>query len=327
MERETQKDPMYIILSFDGGGVRMVLQYHIIKRILAKFPTLLDKITLFTGTSAGSMLAAGFATEILDTKKDNFVNDVNIKRIFERKLDQKITSVGGMTKSKYSNDNLEDLLDDIFGKICLSDMKKAIMIPAFKLEGEVTPKTDLEKPSWLKNRIPRWHPIYYNNFQMGTVREYHPNKSLKDIIMESTAAPCYFPIINGVVDGGIGNTNPSLSAISKLLEKGIKLENIYVLSIGSGERANSIDVTDDEWGLIKWAPYLLDMISDADQDVSSNACYHILKDRFWRVQPILNETISLDDTTKYDKLIDIAHSFDLTNTYIWIKNLLYNIKN
>lgn len=304
----------YLVLSFDGGGVRMVLQNRILDRIIEKYPNLLDKITVFAGTSAGSILAVGLATGV---SPSNFLSKTTIKTIFKK------TSLG-IFKNKYDNKGLLQSLRSAFGNQTFPShvSEKKLFVTAFKAcVDEVLKVTSPETPKWYNPRVPRWHPLLFNNFSST------PNESLVNIIASSCSAPTYFPIYNGLVDGGIGNTNPSLSVLSKMVAEGIDISDIYILSIGSGENSNSIPVKDKnaKYGALRWAPHILDMLFDATSELVSQQLYEILGDRFWRVQPVLGSTsIPLNDIKSYDKLLDLADTFNLENTLRWIGNVLNN---
>lgn len=310
----------YFVLSFDGGGVRMILQNQILTRILDVYPDFLEKVNVFAGTSAGSVLATGLATGILpgDT---NLISKTLVGKIFKKSLARPI----GIFKNKYDSHGLRESLEDVFGTNREFPDDKKLFITAFKAcsDSDQLLNTDSGRPKWLLPRVARWHPIAYHNLD-----ETRPQANLVDAILSSSAAPTYFPIFKGNVDGGIGNTNPTLSILTKLISKGVDISNIYILSIGSGENSNFIAerYENAEWGVMRWAPRILDMLFDASQELTSQQAYEILGDNFWRVQPVLGDTpIALDDVESYDKLIQIGKDFDLKNTLQWIGKILGNV--
>ena len=85
--------------------------------------------------------------------------------------------------------------------------------------------------------------------------------------MWGTAAPVYFPIEKGYIDGGVFANNPSLCAMTRVLANIPQLSSrdVSVLSIGTGMRPMRIDVENGgshSWGLGRWAPYLVDLLFD-----------------------------------------------------------------
>ena len=86
--------------------------------------------------------------------------------------------------------------------------------------------------------------------------------------MWGTAAPVYFPIEKGYIDGGVFANNPSLCAMTRVLANIPQLSSrdVSVLSIGTGMRPMRIDVENGgshSWGLGRWAPYLVDLLFDS----------------------------------------------------------------
>lgn len=317
-----------IVLSLDGGGTRMILQYIILKRIMEKFPSFLQSVNVFAGVSAGSLLASALLLTTPRGLDRLFINE-NVERIFRRSYSKKITSLGGLIHSKYSNEHLRDILNETFGDISfetLSQLSQKIFIPVFRVDGKEDDGGDedqiqINKPKWLNRRVKRWHTVYYDTID---ICDNNKDRSvrLNDVIMESSAAPCYFPIFNGCIDGGVSANNPSLCILARLISLGYDIKDIYILSLGTGEKPSFLDVDDASQGFIQWAPRLLDVILDASSEVTSENAYKILGNGFWRIQPVLPESIRLDDASKYEQLVAIAENFNMENTFGWIEQLL-----
>lgn len=320
----------HLIISFDGGGARMVIQYYIMLRIIEKFPNLLEKVSVYAGTSAGAILASYFATN----NQIDLVSKKTLDAIFSRSCFRKLISLGGMVKSKYTSKHLREVVESLVGEATLGQVQKGLFIPVFhatkdvNVEKQENPHWSPE-PSWLKARVPRWGPQYKHNLDSGVVSvgnnlgdNSYVSEKLAEIILQSAAAPYYFPMCGEYVDGGIGNNNPSLSILTKLIARGVDGRDIYILSIGSGETPLSIDGENKDWGAAQWLPYLLNMTFDASEEVTSQQCYDLLRDRFWRIQPVLEHAIALDDTHAFDKLVSIAGNHDLRHTFDWLEKLM-----
>jgi patatin-like phospholipase/acyl hydrolase len=82
--------------------------------------------------------------------------------------------------------------------------------------------------------------------------------------MGSSAAPTYFPSYKRQVDAAVMCNNPALAAISALMSERAAQpktpKQIHILSLGTGRLSQFIDGEQHDWGMIKWAPYLLQIM-------------------------------------------------------------------
>jgi len=337
----------YLILALDGGGARLLLQWTILKRIIAQYPDFLKQVTVFSGTSAGSILASALACG-MEKVADSIITFDKMRHVFERTTCHKVKSLGGLIKAKYETANLRQMLDEHFGNVTLDDVPRALFIPAFAVNSKYPPRPlsdvdrDISGPKWadqddirreqellaqqhehigealapdcLRRRCDRWHSVFYHNL-MDTGLDI----KVGDAIMRSTAAPTYFPLEDNCVDGGVVHNNPSLAILSHLIALGIKAEDIFILSMGTGELPRQLNVPDDtSLGVIQWLSSLIDMIMDGNQEAISQSCFQMLGRRFHRVAPVLKEDIPLDAISDHAKLIDIGNKYDLTDTFAWL---------
>lgn len=315
-----------LVLSFDGGGARVVLQYYILRRLIEQFPALLSQISVFAGTSAGSILAAAIAS---GRAHDLDMSKAFVDSIFHRSTCHTLISLGGLVKAKYANDVLRAQLTARLGgdTTLLVNVPRPLFITGFSMVGAQERRVggtnhqhllrrDEPVPAWLHTRCTRWHNVYFHNFE----EDDQSSDTLVDVVMKSTAAPTYFPMVDHVVDGGIANNNPSLAVTTNLIALGVPLETIYVLSIGSGEKARQYDgPANASLGVVQWLPLMLNVLFDANAEAISQSCFHILSDRFHRVNPVLVDDITLDSTSDYDSLVRVANDVDLEETYAWIE--------
>lgn len=337
----------YLILALDGGGVRLVLQWKILSRILERFPNLLQSVSLFAGVSAGSILASALACGMPPSICDKIISPELIDSVFQRNHSL-LPCVGGIFSAKYSNAGLKSELEKYFGTFTISQVPRSLFIPAFQTKGDhrhhhnhhhqekdaiqdqeehiviQSPNQHLIEegaPDWMQSRCKRWTSIFFHN--LSDSEDDEKSEPLVRAIMKSSAAPYYFPMVGHTIDGGVAHNNPSLAALSHLLALKIPLEDIYILSLGTGEKPQELDKpADSSLGIYQWLPHLIDILFDANEEATSQSCHEILGDRFHRVQPLLDREIPLDSAASYNELCTIASEVDLSGTISWIEQIL-----
>lgn len=353
------------VLSLDGGGVRVVLQWRILKRLINKIPNFLQHVDVYAGTSAGSILASALASDSVNDI-DQMLSEKNLREIFSRSFCHKVSSLGGIRKARYENRRLRQLLENQYGKLKLHELPHSLFMPAFAVNGNdwlnedahIDPKQkewkEIEEtvcakedvietpntyehlvgknaPDWFHMRCSRWHAVFFHNLTQPcketVINEKHHTKVTHDLVVESVlrscAAPYYFPMVGNCIDGGIANNNPSLAIVSHLLTLGTPLNDIYVLSIGSGETPRSLEVRDNSsLGILDYLSSFINLTFDANAEVLSQTSYVILGERFLRLNPLIDPEILLDDVNSYERLGYLAETVDLTHVIDWFnKNI------
>lgn len=292
----------YRILSFDGGGIRGVLSAKLLQRLNIFFPDLIEKVDLFAGTSTGSFIALGLAYGLSPDDLVNLYKKYG-KYIFSPKYTE-------LFRPKYDNKHLKKTLSKIFPtELKLKDLKKAVLIPSFRI-------TTPEK---------RWKPVFFNNFTAFNMEEEY----VIDVALSSSAAPIYFPSYNQHIDGGIIANNPSTAAISIAIDKygaNQDIDEVYLLSIGTGYNPIEIKQDTSNWGFLQWqinskplfplVNIMLDGAVEADVYFSSQ----LLRGRYFRLNPQLDKMIELDNYKEIDYLLSLADDLNLEHTIDWIKN-------
>jgi uncharacterized protein len=87
------------------------------------------------------------------------------------------------------------------------------------------------------------------------------------------------------IDGGVAANNPSSCAIAEALKLGHRVEDIRILSIGTGERTRVIPYEyAQHWGLIQWAQPLIGVLFDASSEVYEYITKQIAHERILRLQ-------------------------------------------
>lgn len=294
------------ILSFDGGGVKGALSIEILIRLVNKFPNLLNEVDLFTGTSTGAIIAAFLAKGIPLKELNNLYTTKIAKDIFS-------PSKLNLIRPKFNNNSLKELINNYFQEdFKISDFKKYIFIPAFYLG-------DKEKNSW--------EPVFFNNLSINLTNDF----IARDAILASAAAPTYFPSHKNYIDGGvIANSPTAISILSTLssLPK-YKIEDIVLLSIGTGNSPEKIIGKTENWGILQWSfhPFskmkspLLALLMDGMSDLEDMYCKEFLKNNYFRINPRVPKFIELDDYKFIPYLRAVGNTYDLSKLNKFIENI------
>ena len=207
----------FYILSIDGGGFRGLFAAHLLKRMEAELQiTWCDRFRLLTGTSTGSILAAGLACGLPAARLAEFY-DAHGEAIFSRRFWSRL-DIFNLLTSRYSSARLRAALDGIFRETTLAEVGVPLILPAVDIDNGCV-------------------HVFKSKFHGEFVRD--PKVRVSDAVLASCSAPTYFnPHLVGdyrVVDGGLWANNPSLVAtIDAHYRLGIPLEDIRVLSVGTG---------------------------------------------------------------------------------------------
>lgn len=296
---------MLRILSLDGGGVHVLAQAILLKRIFERFPGFYEQIDVFAGTSAGGLLALALAQRG-PLALELFCPETIIK-IFKRRYSLGMIPGEGITSAKYSNQELIAFLDKQFQEATVQNCPKKIFIPAFKLSGILD-----GQPSG------RWHPEFFTNIQSQQSAE---TTLLRDVGVRTAAAPTYFPIYQNYSDGGIFCNNPVASALVHCLDRELcQRENCVALSLSGGCQAQEITQVSGDWGLYQWMSYLVSMLIDSNVYMANDTCRSLLDDNYHRFQLKLPEDVPLDGTDQLGTLIDAAENINLDPLFEWISS-------
>jgi patatin-like phospholipase/acyl hydrolase len=293
-------------MAFDGGGLKGVLSAVILTRINEHFPDLIEKTELFAGTSTGSLISLALAYGLSPNE---------IVKLYIRYSEYIFTpSANGIFKPKFDNKNLKEVLNSVFPRdLKLMQLKKRVIVTAFRVIG---------------SNYERWAPVFFNNYPNSPTRY----EKVVDAALSSTAVPGYFPSHNKNIDGGVVATNPSTVAICMAKDRNrgnIDINNMYLLSIGTGFNDLKITADTSEWGALQWAqfPYpplpLLSLILDGMVQTDEYYSSKLLEERYMRLNPELPCQIDMDDYEKIPVLIDIANKFDISPAIQWIEENWY----
>jgi patatin-like phospholipase/acyl hydrolase len=294
---------MYKILSIDGGGIRGILPARVLERLETHRPGIVQNFDLFAGSSTGAVLAAGFAygfgARFMRQMYQGFGKEVFADSIWDDIRDLKY-----ILGADYSIENLKALLERVIGETTLGDLEKNVLIATFDLKDE-------------SRDPPRWKPKFFHNYpdSRGDSEE-----RLVDVVIRSAAAPIYFPIYQGYIDGGVSAINPSMCALAQAFNEGFL--DIRLLSLGTGNNPRWLDEQNGDWGVYQWGLNLVNLIMDGGSEVADYQCRQILKDQYFRLQPQMPKSIGLDEWQSTDELLEIADAIDLEPILSWIEDSL-----
>lgn len=279
--------------------------------------TLLNQVDLFVGTSAGSFNAAFFASEAdPDSAFDKSLQFWGEAVAMNRKgvsLGRSLRALAGASSFLDSN-YMRDFLGGYFGMTTrLGDLKRKVVIPSFQLDGH-------------RKGVRTWKSKVFHN--TGPDNDPDLNELLIDVLMRSGSPPLSYPIYQGLkdqgsgyVDGGLYANNPSLVGLAQAINNMSRpnkheqvdtlateppsLDSILVLSLGNGIMSTYLAPTfrggEANWGFAKWLldskdlMVLVKMLLEAGSDAVNYQCRMILRKKYFRLNPIVEQRISAYD--------------------------------
>jgi uncharacterized protein len=297
----------YRILSIDGGGIRGELVCVLLERLEAAHPGFLSKIDLFAGTSTGGILSAALAAGYSPADARQLY-ELKGKLVFADSLLDDLRDLGNAVGAQYSNDGLKDALVEQFGDMKLGDLPKKVLISTFDLDNNLA---DPQKRTW--------KPKFFHNYP-GPGSD--SDEKVVDVVVRTAAAPTYFPIYQGYIDGGVVATNPSMCALAQALDAGTggqKLSKIALLSIGTGRFSRFLTTQSGDWGWTQWALPIIDIMLEGNGDVAHYQCSRVLGGRYHRIDPHLPEKVEMDAVDQVPLLKAIGEQEDLSAAIHWLE--------
>lgn len=304
----------YRILSIDGGGIRGIVTTVIMQRLAAKqgLENFLDKVDLIAGTSTGGLLALAIASgKSLQDIRDLYVDDG--PKIFDDSWLDDLLDLGKLRGADYKTAPMRRVFKRVLGEeTTLGQLDKHVLITAFDLDNE---HPDKEKRSW--------KPKVFHNLP-GT------NSDKAELVYKvglyTAAAPTYFPTVDGFVDGGVYANNPSMCALAqsqdtRYFNPPTDLDEIVLLSLGTGTSPFYIKGKTHDWGYAQWIKPLINLMLDGVSGIADYQCQQMLADGYHRLAPTFPSDVSIkmDDIKKIPYMIKFAEDLKINKTVKWIK--------
>lgn len=302
----------YRIISLDGGGLRGLISTRLLERLQEKYPNWIDQADLIVGTSTGGIIALGLADGKPPAALTNLFKNSG-KEIFDDSVFDNIFDFGQLIGAQYSNKVLKKKLTEQFGDKKLSSLKKKVAIPSFDLDNGAKKKSERQ-----------WKPKIFHNFDG---EDSDGEQEIRNVALFTSAAPTYFPSVEGFIDGGVYANNPSMVGIAQAISQSntpsdrCKLDEIVMLSVGTGFNPNYIKGKSLDWGYAQWIKPLINVLMDGVAGIADYQSKQLLNERYHRLQIVLpsRNPIMLDDVKQLDKMDKIATEFDLDDTLNWLE--------
>ncbi len=300
------------ILSIDGGGIRGLLPTVILQRLTATpgLEALLSQVDLLAGTSTGGLIALAIARGI-DLAEIRRLYEEKAQVIFDDSWLDDLVDLGKLRGADYDIQGLRRELRRLFGETTLGDLGKPVLITSFDLDNE-DPEPDRRQ----------WKPKLFHNLPgPGT----DAGMRAADVGLYTCAAPTYFPSVDGYIDGGVYANNPAMCALAQTQDRRHgtppRLEEVRLLSLGTGLNLQYIKGKANDWGYAQWAKPLVNLMLDGTAGIADYQCRQILGERYHRLCPVFpaGNTFPMDDIGKIPALIRFAEALPLQETIAWLR--------
>ena len=282
----------YRILSIDGGGIRGLLVSVLLEGLDSRVPGWRDKIDLVAGTSTGGIIALGLAKGLEPS---------TLRELYYEKSPEIFDSAWyelreglPIVRAKYSNGDLREALRAVFGDTLLRNLSKRVLIAAFDLANE---------------ERGHWKPKFFHNFPGD---DTDGGLRAVDVGLATSAAPTYFPTVDGYIDGAVVANNPAMAALAQTQDRRARIAGrpsigeIAMLSIGTGFLPRQIDGPNHDWGYVQWAQPILRVMFDGLAGVPDYQCRQLLGRRYHRLEYALEHDIEMDDWRARDELVRVG---------------------
>jgi len=299
--------PTYRILALDGGGIRGLYTAVLLNRLAQAVPGFTSRADLLAGTSTGGILALGLAKGVSPQALVELYQN-NGTAIFSRSLWHEVRDLNDILGAKYDNKELTRIIQSTLGDGTLNTLlPRHVLVPSFDLDNEATapgPRT--------------WKPKFFHNFEGP---QSDGEQKISDVALRTSAAPTYFPVYQGFVDGGVVANNPSMAALAQAIDAATgkqQLADLRLFSVGTGLSPQFVSGDRLDWGLAHWAPVLANMVIEGMMGVADYECARLLGNNYFRLTPVLPAPVPLDCADKIDDLIAYANQVDITAAANWL---------
>jgi patatin-like phospholipase/acyl hydrolase len=251
------------ILSIDGGGIRGLIPALLLKLIDKEHKKLKGYFDICAGTSTGGIIAQGLGYGY-DPAEIYALYIHEAKRIFSKNK----YSLGGWIRPKYNLSGMEEVFTEKFGEAKISQSITRTILTAYDFT--------FRKMAYFDSGKARKNPAF--------------DISMKDAVIATSAAPSFFPAhkvsyqgrLSLMSDGGAAaHNNPVLVALMRAMEEEKDIDNIKVLSIGTGTSEDAIKTL---WGVPTVIKPVIEAQMDGSSEIGDSFAKSLLKDNYLRLQ-------------------------------------------
>jgi len=302
----------YRILSLDGGGIRGLITAILLARLDAEkgLSGWLGRADLIAGTSTGGLIALALARGA-SLAAIRALYEERGRSIFDDSWLDDVKDLGNILGAQYRTEKLAAELQGLLGAARLRDLRKRVLVTAFDLDNE-DPRPDRR----------RWKPKIFHNFPGPDSDGAAPAWKVG---LYTSAAPTYFPTVDGYVDGGVFASNPSMCALAQTQDARIgrrpALGNVALLSLGTGSSLLYVKGKKLDWGYAQWAQALLGVMFDGTVGIADYQCRQLLGARYHRLAPrfAAGEAFPLDAIDRIPELVAFAERVDIGPAAAWLR--------
>ena len=306
-----------LILSIDGGGSRGVIPTNLLAFLEREENlSIREEFDFFAGVSTGAMVAAYLAKNagsMTDLANDGYSSE-RLTEIFDKSIWDKL--LGRIqNQPKYDGVSKREFIEQQLDGVHINEIvDKHLLILAYDF-------INRELVTFKNNR---GHDSLYN-------------PTLAEICDAASAAPTMYPPVpttapkrRWLMDGAIATNDPSQCAITEALAIGHGLEDIWMLSLGTGRPAHDLSHEERDrigehsrhWGIVGWLSNgLLDNMLSASSSVSAHQCEQLLGERYLRINDELPRSLMQLDNTTDVRVADLR-----SYAFLWYEKFAVQIR-
>lgn len=321
----------YLILSVDGGGVRGLIPVILMQRLAEELgQEWYNDADFYAGTSTGGLIALGLAQGIpLQTIHDLYTQES--AGIFAGRI-----HADKVVRADYRNNALTRQVKKLFEDHHLGDYTKRVLVTSFDFDNGDPISRMYSRHGRSRHGKPpprRWKAKMFHNFPG---KDSDADALAYKVALYTSAAPTYFPTVDGFVDGGMLTNNPSMCALAQTQDTRIRwkerpkpeLQDIVLLSFGTGEALRYHSGSTLNWGYLQWGKPILDILLDGVSGmVADFQCHQLLHGNYQRVQLQFpgEMGLALDSAKQLDQLRELTETLDakrkIRKTVKWLRDV------